>query len=504
MSRALLASLALPLWLASPAATAPVRAPVLADVRLLTASAPGGELTNPEHAVDGDARTELRFAWPNGGVQLLLDLGRPTVLEGVRITNGHQERLIWLLEVLVGPDPDHLRPLLGRAVNLAMWRPAEVTEVALPPAVGRYAQVRLGAASSSHGAVSEVQLRGRPNRPERHLMCWASDLRADFLDKLDYLDQDLGVTDLWLDYVETAFPQTNHNSGFAPWVESGALREFRRRGIRYWLAEHEAFTQQVNDPADLHNDQAWETTLRQMRDIYARARELGFRGLVYDAEDYNGVTPQATARYEEVADHVDAWCFADEFGYGGQYYQRGLQVGRVVRAVWGGPLLQVYEARLYAGKGDCRAGNYWWLRGIHDAGVEIWIATEKTYGAGAGEITGPDLPDHLNRWFVRLADFIPTVQQAYPFAARILPGFHPWNTRTRRPHYLPRYLDAQLTLAEACAPGYWIYTEGTSHAGDPRQVLDPETCRQANVTAEEYLEVFRRHPTARKPWPPAR
>lgn len=483
-------------WLAGAVAAAP---PLLRDVHLVSASAPGGELTHPEYALDGDPSTELRFAWPNGGVQLLLDLGGPTVLEGIRVTNGHSERLVWLIEVSVGPNPEHLRPLLGRTVNLGMWRPAEVTEVPLPSAVGRYAEVRLGAASSSHGAVSEVQLRGRPNRPERHLMCWASDVQADLLGKLDYLDQDLGVTDLWLDYVETAFPQTNHNSGFAPWVESGALRLFRRRGISYWLAEHEAFTQQVNAPADLHNDQAWETTLRQMRRLYARARALGFRGLVYDAEDYSGVTAEATARYQDVADHVDAWCFADEFGYAGQYYQRGLQVGRVIREVWGGPLLQVYEARLYAGKPDCRAGNYWWLRGIHDAGVEVWIATEKTYGAGEGEIGGPDLPDHLNHWFVRLPQFIPKVQQAYPFAARILPGFHPWNTRTRRPHYLPRYLDEQLALAADCAPGYWIYTEGTSRGGDPREVLDAEACRELGVAAEEYLEVFRRHLTARAP-----
>ncbi|NPV48726.1 MAG: discoidin domain-containing protein [Armatimonadetes bacterium] len=499
MSGALLLPVALCLVLVCQAATAGAVATVLPDVRLMAAEAAGGDLTHPEFAFDGNPQTELRFAWPNGGVQLTLDLGRPTVVEGVRITNGHSERLIWLTEVLVGPDPEHLRPLLARTVNLGMWRPAEVTEVALPPAVGRYAEIRLGAGSGSHGAISEVQLRGHPNLPERHLMCWASDIQRDFLDKLDYLDRDLGVTDLWLDFVETAFPQTNTNSGFAPWVESGALRSLRGRGVRYWLAEHEAFTQQVNDPADLHNDQAWETTLRQMRRLYAEAKRLGFRGLVYDAEDYNGVTAEAAARYEDVADHVDAWCFADEFGYGGQYYQRGLQVGRVIREVWGGPLLQVYEARLYAGKGDCRAGNYWWLRGIHDAGVEVWIATEKTYGAGQGEMAGPDLPDHLNRWFVRLRDFIPTVQQAYPFAARILPGFHPWNTRTRRPHYLPRYLDEQLTLAEACVPGYWIYTEGTSHAGDPRQVLDDEACRQAGVTAEQYLEVFGRHCTARKP-----
>jgi len=484
---------------AVPALADAQNAPVLPNVTLHSANAPGGDLQRPEQALDGNIDTELRFAWPNGGVTLVVDLGGPTVLQGVRVTNGHQERLIWLMEVSVGPDPEHLRPLLGRPVNLSMWRPAEVTEVSLPPTVGRYAAVKLGAASNSHGAISEVQFLGRPNRPERHLMCWSSDLQRDYLGKLDYLDHDLGVTDLWLDYVETAFPQTNHNSGFAPWVASDAFTQLRSRGIRYWLAEHEAFTQQVNAPADLHNHRAWQTTLRQMRALYAEAKRLGFRGLVYDAEDYNGVTKETTARYEDVADHVDAWCFADELGYSGMYYQRGRQVGQVIKEAWDCPLMQVYEARMYAGKPDCRAGNYWWLLGIHDAGVEIWIATEKTYGAGEGELDGKGMLPHLVRWFVRLPEFIPKVQEAFPFATRILPGFHPWNTRTRRPHYLPRYLDEQLTQAANCAPGYWIYTEGTSHAGDPRDVLDAALCEEAGVTPEQYLSVFRKHPTGKTP-----
>ncbi|MDI9585503.1 MAG: hypothetical protein QM473_14865 [Acidobacteriota bacterium] len=472
-------------------------APVLQGVRLFSAEARGGDLTHPEFALDDDPATELRFAWPNGGLSLTVDLGGPTVLEGVRITNGHSERLIWLTEVLVGPDPDHLRPLLGRQINLAMWEPAQTTEVPLPPSVGRFAQVRIGAASSSHGRISEVQFLGRPNLPERHLMCWSSNLQADFLDKLDYLENDLGATDLWLDYVETAFPQTNHNAGFDVWVKSGALEQFRVRGIRYWLAEHEPFTFMVSSPADLADDRKWQTTLRQMKHIYARAKELGFRGIVYDAEDYDGVTREARERYADVADYVDAWCFADEFGYSGGYYQRGLQVGKVIREAWGCPLMQVYEARMYAGKPDCRAGNYWWLKGIHDAGVEVWVATEKTYGAGEAEVTGPDMLAHLNRWFVRLPEFIPRVQEAFPFAARILPGFHPWNVRTARPHYLPRYLDEQLTQAADCAPGYWIYNEGNRSAGDPRETLDTEILRELGVTAEDYLAVFRSHKTSR-------
>ena len=195
---------------------------------------------------------------------------------------------------------------------------------------------------------------------------------------------------------------------------------------RYWLAEHEAFAFLVSRPEDLRDDRRRETTFRQARTLYARAKELGFRGLVFDAEDYDGVTEEAKQRYAESADYVDAWCFSDEFGPGGMYYLRGRQLGQVLAEVWHAPLMQVYEARMYAGKPGCRDGNYWWLRGIHDAGIEVWIATEKTYGAGQGEIE-TDAPAWLRSWFVQMPEFMAKVYDAYPFAARVLPGFHPWN-----------------------------------------------------------------------------
>ncbi len=465
-------------------------------VRLVAAEARSGNFADPQNAIDGDPETKFTFEWGNGGASLLLKLGQPSVLDAVRVTNGDTNRLVWVTEVWVGPDREHLRSLLGRPVNLHMWRPRETTEIPLAPSAARYVRIRF-AGGGQTGAISEVAFLGRENLPERHLMCWSGDVQQDFLDKLDYLGRDLGVTDIWLDYVETAFPQTNHNSGFQIWDENGTLREFQKRGIRYWLSEHEAFTQMVNGPEDLRDDLKWETTFRQMRDLYPKARALGFRGLVLDAEDYGGVTADATDRYKDVADFVDAWCFADEFGYAGLYYQRGLQFGRVLKEVWDCPLLQVYEARMYAGKDDCRAGNYWWLKGIHDAGIEIWIATERTYGAGNGEIADSEAPEHVRRWFVRLPEYIAKAHEAYPFAARILPGFHPWNTRLRRPNYLPKYLDEQLRTARNCALGYWIYNEGNAHAGDPRDVLDREFCKRYGVTPEDYLDVFRRYPTCR-------
>jgi hypothetical protein len=481
---------------ASPDAALPAAATKLTGLRIVSADAASKSFTAPQNAIDGDPRTEFTFAWANGGASLVIDLGRPCVIEAARVTNGQTNCVNWVREIAVGPDPEHLRDLLGRPINLYLWRGGDTVEIPLLPSAARFVRIAFSGGGET-GAISEVAFIGRENFPERHLMCWSGDIKRDFLDKLDYLDHDLGVTDLWLDYVETAFPQSNRNSGFQLWKETGALEKFRRRGIRYWLAEHEAFTAMVNAPEDLDDDLKWETTFRQMRRIYAQARALGFRGLVLDAEDYEGVAESAKQKYADVADVVDAWTFADEFGPAGMYYQRGLQFGRVLKGVWDCPLLQVYEARAYAGKDDCRAGNYWWLKGIHDAGIEIWIATERTYGAGRGEIADQETPEHLRRWFVRMDEYLPKIHAAYPFAARVLPGFHPWNTRTRKPSYLPQYLDEQLSIARDCALGYWIYNEGNAHAGDPRDVLDRAFCKRYGVTPEEYLRVFAGQPTSR-------
>ncbi len=467
----------------------------LSGLKFVRAGAGSNVVADADKVLDGDPTTSMTFQWANGGGWLVIDLTRPCVVTAVRATSASSNRLVWVSEIAVSGDGRHFRGLLGRPVNLPMWRGGDAAHIPLAPSVARY--VKIGFAGGGQtGAIGEVELFGYVNRPERHLMCWSGDLRRDYLDKLDYFDRDLGVTDLWLDYVETAFPQTNHNSGLDLWVTSGALEAFRKRGIRYWLGEHEAFTFLVNEPEDLRDERKWLTTLCQARRVYARAHKLGFRGLVLDAEDYGGVTAAAKERYKDVADHVDAWCFADEFGLAGMYYHRGLHYGQVIKTVWGGPLMQVYEARMYAGKGDCRAGNYWWLKGIHDAGVEIWIATERTYGAGNSEIDSKS-PEHLRRWFVRIPDYVPKVHEAYPFAARVLPGFSPWNTRLRTPEYLPKYLDEQLRIARDWAHGHWIYNEGNANAGDPRDVLDRAFCQKVGTTPEAYLGVFGRHPTSR-------
>jgi hypothetical protein len=456
---------------------------------------------NPEAVLDGDPATEFTFVWGNGGAEIVLDLGGPRVVESLDITSGPTGGPFYLSEVNVGPTPDSLsRELLHRGVNLVVV-PGKRTNIQFVPAVTRY--LRLFFSGGGKVGIGEIAIHGRPHRPERHLChWWSGDVKTDFLDAMDYLDRDLQATDVWIDKIASAFPGTRPNYGFEILDQGGAFRELRKRGINYWLIDEEGFGGLVNGPDDLRDDAKWETTLRRAREIYSRAKELGFRGLAMDAEDY--VLPSDAAvqeKYLKVADHVDCWTFNDEFGYSGYYYQRGLQFGRVIKDVWDCPVLQYYEARMYAGKPGCRDGNYWWLKGIHDAGLEIWIGPERTYGRGNKELYEPEVgyAEFVTRSFIDLAAFIPQVHQAYPFAARVLPGFHPWISDFGGgvPNYLPKYLDEQLSITENAAFGCWIYHGSTRHAGDPRRVLNKDFLKKHQLTADDYLEVFRRHSTGR-------
>ncbi|MBN2309836.1 MAG: discoidin domain-containing protein [Candidatus Hydrogenedentes bacterium] len=451
--------------------------------------------------LDGDVATECVITHdPNQPGDLdaavVIDLGAPCVVDSVRVVNGQSHPIRWVTEIEIGRDGEHFRALLGRRVNLPMWRGGDTKAIAFPGAVGRYVRVHFGGVRT--GSLSELAVTGRANVPERHVLCWSGDLERDFVEALDFFEKELLATDLWVSFGETGFPETTSNGSFAMAADSGILDQFEARGIRWWLNEHEAFTFMVNGPDDLHDEQRWLTTLRQMRDAYGQACALGFRGVVFDAEDYDGVPEDVRKRYEDTADHVDAWTFHEEFGLGGMYYHRGRQVGGAIEAVWPeGIVIQLYEARMYDGIPGCRDGNYWWLKGIHDAGVEVWLATEKTYGAGNREVDEPSNLPHLQYWFVDLDTFIGVVFAEYPFATRVLPGFHPWNMRTRSINYLPKYLDEQLEKAAGLTQAHWIYCEGNPRGGDPRGALDPDICAKYKVTPEDYLAEFKRHPSLR-------
>ncbi|MBN1437197.1 MAG: hypothetical protein JW936_08980 [Sedimentisphaerales bacterium] len=467
---------------------------VLEGVTVSSARAMQGEITSPAvNVVDGDAGTNWEWTDFDHGAEVVLDLGKPCRVEGLVLTNGTgSNRSLWALEVHVGNGGELDRELLYRQVNL-VTSPGARTEIVVAPAVGRYVTVKLMGTG-----LAEIEVLGRENLPERHLCGWTLNIQGDYLDKIDYLSDELGVTDIWLDYVETAWPQTNYSVGLDSCVETGAFEQFAQHGIRYWLGEHEFFTCLVDSPEMLENDQVWQRCFMQARQVYARARDLGFTGLVWDGETY--------------ANEM-AWRYTQHWGPDGLYYQRGLQYGTVLKEVWDCEVIQMWEGRLFGNyqlvggaeyvtqetPEDYQQGNYWFLKGISDAGIRVSMALEKTYGAGNSEMpSSVEGLIHLNQYYLHMPDFyVNLTYEAYPFLYRVLPGFHPWNCRTRLANYLPRYLDEQLDWARETADGYWIYTEGLPSGGDPRETLDAEALAEYGVTAQDYVDVFDSHPTER-------
>ena len=465
---------------------------VLEGVTVVSARALGGDTTSPPaNVVDGDARTNWEWTNFNAGSEIVLDLGKPCRVEGLLITNSSsQQQCLWLLKVHIGNGGQLDRELLHRQVNLSVAAGAK-TPVQIAPAVGRYVTLKF-----MGEGLAEIAIVGSPNVPERHLCCWASEIEHDYLEKLNYFTDELGVTDLWLDFIATAWPQSNRNTGFEPWEQARAFEEFANHGIRYWLGEHELFTCLVSSAEMLENDQVWQRCGMQARQVYTKARDLGFTGLVWDAEPYV---------------HEMAWRYTQHWGPDGLYYQRGLQYGRVIKQVWDCEVIQMNEQRIYGNfqlvggaqyvteenPEDFQQGNYWFLKGINDAGIRVSMALEKTYGAGHGEMpSSVEGLNHLNRWFDHMPDFYVNITfEAYPFLNRVLPGFHPWNCRTQRANYLPHYLDEQLTWAEQTTDAFWVYTEGLQFGGDPRVTLDADALAEHDVTAQDYIDVFTLHKT---------
>jgi len=497
-----------------------------------------------QNLLDGDAKTEFTFAFPNGGAEIVLDLGAPAVVSGLRLTAGPSGGPFHLDEVSVGgrrqnfeiiekgykkgdqnlghhaeqgrvwgANADgHMRPLLGRKVNLVV-KPGEVSEISLPPSVARLVRVRVSASYQDKVGVAGIEVLGRPeHRMERHLLhWWAGNAQEDFVDAADYLAGDLGATDVWIDKIASVFTNSRPDFGFASVAESGSLDALRAKGIRYWLVEGEGFPGLVNVPEDLRNDRLWQTTMTRAREIFTEAKKLGFAGYVMDAEDYALPSAEVTeaAKKKYGFDHIDAWCFKDEFGPDGMYYRRGREFGRVMREVWGpdAVLIQYYIPQVYH---DYRLGNYWWLRGMHDEGVEIRVADQQTYGAGKGELydASKGYPDWTTRWFTNFPEKCRQVHELLPFVTKVYPGLHPWVTSHGAiPLYLPQYLDDQLDISGDYFDAVWIYNGGTPHGGDPRKVLDPEVMKKLQenhgVTAEDYIKVFRKHPTTRTAAQPA-
>ncbi|MBQ0104990.1 MAG: hypothetical protein KBT47_03015 [Armatimonadetes bacterium] len=467
--------------------------------KIVYAEAPGGGLENENALTDGKNDTFASFTNGNQGLKILLDLGKGYNIDYIKIINGKENETLFFLQDLqlsgfapkgFGTEDKRLQEKMvqvtKRPINLNHGEAGKgETIIPLPKGmVGRYIYMFING-GGEQASVAETEIYGTPNKPERHLLFWSNDYK-DLIANLPYLTE-TGITDIYLDYCETGFPQTNPNCGFAKLIDSGVLPELKKAGIRYWLGEHEAFTTMIESEEALLDDTLWETSYREMEKVYSKAKELGFSGLCYDAENYQGAIRPAS----EFTDHFTSWSFSSQWGYSGAYYQRGLKVGKIISENLGSRFVGLYECRIYADRNDCRQGHYWWLKGLYDGGVsDIRIATEKTYGAGNNELSIPELPGHLMYWFEHTDQEIQKIWDAYPFISGVIPGYHPWNTRIKKPCYLPQYLEDQIDEAQRNAPAFWIYNEGNPSAGDPRKTLDQAFCKENGINPNDYYDIL--------------
>ncbi|MFA6111478.1 MAG: hypothetical protein WDA75_22190 [Candidatus Latescibacterota bacterium] len=275
---------------------------------------------------------------------------------------------------------------------------------------------------------------------------------------------DIGITDLWLYPFRGAFPQDQRpEDQKTPEQVAELLAAYRQHHLRCWWMERpvpDVFYQEARGEgrhlwdASPEAEALWAGVCEQIRAIYPRVKGAGFRGVVYDNESYYSY------QGDEQGDQKP-WVWgghAAEYGTGGHYYQRGLQVGKAIRAAWPEAAVVMVYAFGYE-------GERWWYQGFQDAGVELFLGPEHTYGAGP-----PELGEAWYQSWWQGRDLKATCDwkcTQFPFVAdnaHVMAGLFPIEFTTLRPNYRARYFREQLSQAANGDPAgpipVWIWPQG--------------------------------------------
>lgn len=217
----------------------------------------------------------------------------------------------------------------------------------------------------------------------------------------------------------------------------------------------------------------WEHVVANITAVYSEVRAMGFEGLVYDNEGYysgtcNDPTPVSCLWHQRSAFNVNG---------SGSYYARGKQVGEAISKAWPGARVVMAYGFPYPGLVD-------WVRGHIDAGLNVQVGIEHTYGAGPcsgpyyhgswfqcsfGGPPGSTGPHHLKA-------VIDSEYQSWPAAAsvseRMTAGISPPNLGAfgpASPQYEAVYLRQQLRSALCDEPTgpldvWWWPAGGLTHA----------------------------------------
>jgi hypothetical protein len=303
----------------------------------------------------------------------------------------------------------------------------------------------------------------------------------------------IGITDVWLAYPKGAFPQDAgpelqglHSVGELQTAR--ILDHYRRNGIRYWWFERpvpDYFYVRSRSPdfpkshlwdSSAPTDMAWERVCGKIKSIYPQARKAGFAGFVYDTEAYYSYRKDAP------------WLWGgseDQYGINGNYYRRGLQVGKAIHTAWPKAKLIIAYCHGYA-------GERWWYQGLMEGGVDLCLGPEHTYGAGPGN-------DGLgNQWYQswwggrKTKETCDWKRTQFPFVAdnrHVSAGLFPIDFGAGKPNYRAEYFRQQLASAANDDPrgpiSVWIWPQGP---------FTPESWRSvkyaAGDTAETYLRAI--------------
>jgi hypothetical protein len=308
----------------------------------------------------------------------------------------------------------------------------------------------------------------------------------------------VGITDVWLYFVKGVFPQDQPPESqldLASLEDTGVLAGYRREGIRFWWFERPVpdYLYYLNmGLAELESDgiwgrspsvdRIWESIGISIANTYGRVRNAGFSGLVFDNEAYYSYKGSGTP-----------WLWeghSRELGLNGNYYRRGLQVGQYIQAAWSGAhIIMVY--------GIGYPGEYWWYRGFHDSGVDLFLAVEHTYGAGPWK-PGDQWYQH---WWspLQLKGVIASKREVFDFIEddrHILAGLFPIDFTLKSQNYAFRYFAQQLGQAAQLSGnvpfGVWIWPQGP---------FTPDSWQTINYTDKssfaDYWEIMKSYSTNR-------
>lgn len=302
--------------------------------------------------------------------------------------------------------------------------------------------------------------------------------------------QSIGLTDLWLYPFKGIFPQDQRpEDQRTPEQAAELLEAYRAHNLRCWWMERpvpDVFYQVANGEGrhlwdgSPETDKLWDDVCRRVAETYPRAKAVGFRGVVYDNESYYSY--QGDEKGDE-----KPWVWGGhsaEYGEQGHYYLRGLQVGRAIKQAW--PEAKVVMVYAFGYEGE-----RWWYQGFQDAGLELYVGPEHTYGAGP-----KDLGDAWYQSWWQGRDLVATCdwkRTQFPFVrdnTRFMAGLFPIEFTTKKPNYRARYFREQMSQAANADPAgpipVWIWPQGpfTPESWEQVQYAAPDT-------AESYLQAMR-------------